>query len=247
MNETEPKRRAWDLVEDAMVDDELERLANLTPEQLEEELKNEGIDPAETLEIVERAIAEADRLEREKKKAPPVTPAPPAKVVRLDEARATRRPIWRRTPWLMAAAMLALTIGVLASQSATIVAYFNPQPSETPHQPTPHELMAATREKAFAACAQKDFGACEAGLDEAKKTDPTGETDPRVLRARAVILRHEASVDCERMYWTKCGEKLDLAKGLDPGGEGDDEVKKMRAAIQAAPTAPTGTFGVKER
>ena len=171
MNETEPKRRAWDLVEDAMVDDELERLANLTPEQLEEELKNEGIDPAETLEIVERAIAEADRLEREKKKAPPVTPAPPAKVVRLDEARATRRPIWRRTPWLMAAAMLALTIGVLASQSATIVAYFNPQPSETPHQPTPHELMAATREKAFAACAQKDFGACEAGLDEAKKTE----------------------------------------------------------------------------
>ena len=100
-------------------------------------------------------------------------------------------------------------------------------------------------ERAFAACAQKDFDACEKGLDEAKKTDPTGETDPRVTRARAVLLRHQASVDCEKMYWVKCGEKLDLAKDLDPAGEDDADVKKMRATIAAPPTSPTGTVGVK--
>jgi hypothetical protein len=43
----------------------------MSPEELEDELKAEGIDPERTLLIVERAIAEADRREREEREKKP--------------------------------------------------------------------------------------------------------------------------------------------------------------------------------
>lgn len=49
------------MVDDAQDDEELERLAKLSPEELDAELRKEGIDPAESLAITERAVAEADR------------------------------------------------------------------------------------------------------------------------------------------------------------------------------------------
>jgi predicted HTH domain antitoxin len=54
-------------VEDILSEEERERLANMSPEELDEELRKAGIDSEKTRLITERAIAEVNRREREKK------------------------------------------------------------------------------------------------------------------------------------------------------------------------------------
>jgi len=78
--------------------------------------------------------------------------------------------------------LLAATLGgaVLArrwSQPHTIVSH--PYPAA--------ERAAAFREQAFKACGQQMWTLCEQKLDEAKKIEPEGESDPRVQQARGAI------------------------------------------------------------
>lgn len=63
----------------------------------------------------------------------------------------------------------------------------NPSPP-----PVESDLVAATnakRDDAFTACDEARWALCDRLLDEAKKLDPAGESDPRVLRARAAADR----------------------------------------------------------
>jgi hypothetical protein len=52
---------------------------------------------------------------------------------------------------------------------------------------TPRERAARLRDEAVAACGARDFAACEAKLDDAMRLDPAGESEPRVVAARAAI------------------------------------------------------------
>jgi hypothetical protein len=189
------ERRAWDLVEDAMVDDELERLAKLTPEELDAEMEKHGIDEARARSMVERAIAAADaaeaaeappaNAEAKKEEAPTKATPPLAKVVQLEQARAKRN---SRILWFALAAGTAATVGV--TQGQQIVAWISPpgpQPVPTATGPTPQENAAALREKAYVDCKKGYYEACEAQLDQADDLDPSGGTDSRTKEMRVAI------------------------------------------------------------
>ena len=181
-----------------MVDDELERLAKLTPEELDAEMEKHGIDEARARSMVERAIAAADAEEaagvppakaEAKKEEPPAKATPPlAKVVQLEQARAKRN---SRILWFALAAGTAVTVGV--TQGQQIVAWISPpprpgpQPVPTATGPTPQEYAAALREKAYVDCKKGYYEACEVQLNQADDLDPSGGSDPRTQGMRVAI------------------------------------------------------------
>jgi hypothetical protein len=227
------KGGAWDYVEGAMLEDEIERLAALTPEQRREELKKAGVEPGAGRAIAERAIAEVDATEKAAGK--------PAKgeVVSLDAARARKRgPLWA----LMAvAASVLLVAGMGYELRPDIEAYFQPAPTATgpsPRTPSPAEMRAASiRAQAYAMCDTHQWDACELDLDKAAEIDRPGDTDPKVVRARVGLWRARALEECAKEYFPRCTEDLDKAKELDPSGEKEPAIASARAAIAAAPEA----------
>jgi hypothetical protein len=196
-DDKERKRNAWSFAEDAMVDEELKRLAKLTPEELKKEAEKLGIDDAATLAITERAIAEADAAEAKEKaeavaeaakkaeaqaaaKAASSTPAkaaepPPTKVVSLEERRRTRT---RWSLYLVAAAMTGVAVAV---GSGGVGGVSHPYSAE--------EEAADLRKKAFDDCSKQAFVLCQTELDDAAKLDPSGEGAAQVTQARQAIAR----------------------------------------------------------
>jgi hypothetical protein len=178
------------VLEDLADEQELERLSKLTTEQLLEEMKKDGLDPARARADQERILAKA-RAER----AGPA--APPAKVLSLAEARERRR-----TPVvplaLAAAAAVAVVVGVTKREA--IEAMFTPEPTPTgtsvpqvppTHEPTPAEKAAALRQKAFVNIAKGYYGEAQDQLDEAKALDPRGDSAEAVQDAMTTILSHK--------------------------------------------------------
>ena len=55
---------AWDLIEDCIAEHEAERIAKLSREELEAEMRAKGLDPKRAQEILRRAITAADAKER---------------------------------------------------------------------------------------------------------------------------------------------------------------------------------------
>jgi hypothetical protein len=97
----------------------------------------------------------------------------------------------RRLPrilWLVAAAFV-VAIVVAAFKGPEIVAQFRGDKDDQDQTPGPADREAAEklRDDAVGSCEQSAFGACKAKLDEAKRLDPGGESEPRVQKARAAI------------------------------------------------------------
>jgi hypothetical protein len=179
------------MVEDAMVDDELERLAKLTPAELDAEMNKLDIDEGRARTMVEQAITGADALEAaEKKTAPVPAEAPLARVVSLAQAKAKRN---ARIMWLAIAAGTVVTVGV--TQGQQIVAWISPPPPAPSVPPsvspvnglTPQERAAKVREEAFADCEKGYVDVCEDELDVAKELDPVGDDAEPVQHWRETI------------------------------------------------------------
>ena len=155
---------AWD--DDDKVDAEMERILALTPEQRAEELRAAGVDVE-----AERAKAQEWRAQHAPESqgarasqalpgALPAQAAPTSKVVRLSV----------RTRWTIAA--IAAAFGALG------VAIFATRPIEV--AASPDQAARELRRHAFAACDGQRWGECLQGLDEARRLDPSGESDARV-------------------------------------------------------------------
>lgn len=208
---TPPRRDPWDLVEQAIGEEELARLRGMTPEQKREAERKKGLD----LDALDAAL---DRiLEEDEKQAGGGAggeggaggAAEPAKVVDLGAARQARaRPRRLLSPFavvLAVAAGVIVVVGVVAG--GPIVAFFAPAPSTSPspssgppappstelatHQPTPEEKAKALRAAALNKCATGYMTECEDLLDQAKALDPAGDDREDVKMARDDILYAE--------------------------------------------------------
>lgn len=100
-------------------------------------------------------------------------------------------PANRRVYWIAAFAVAALVIGVLVTRPR------GGPPVATPHPDTEAALKEAAglRDRAFGACDQGDWAACEDAQNAAQSLNPAGETAPRVVAARRSI---EAVADAGR-------------------------------------------------
>jgi hypothetical protein len=178
MTEGDGKRRgAGRLIEDAIAEDEVERIGALSPEALAEEMKKEGRDPARAKAVAEKALAAAD-----------TSVEPAGKVVSLD-ARRKRRRTWT-------------ALALVAASFVGYVGYKSLEPSTVAQAPPgPADLQSRARglrKEAFAACDKGNAAVCRDKLDQAKELDPGGEQDSEVTQARARIKQIEAASAGER-------------------------------------------------
>ena len=180
--------RGWLYVEDLLGEDEAERVAKLSAEEVRAELRAEGLDP-EQVPSAEDFLARAEAKAARRAAVPRLAPVVPLAPTR----RASRVP---RLPWLVAAGFLLLLGGLAATEGGAIVAWLRqaPEPilpdNEKGPPPTPHELADKLRDEANAACDGKLWGLCGDKLDEATKLDPAGDSEPRVAQMRAAIIEN---------------------------------------------------------
>jgi hypothetical protein len=177
--------RGWRYVERLLED---ERIEGLSDDELRAEL-GQGRTNAETEWSVDELLARAEAEAGKKPPARPgeaapkqVEPAAKAVVAVLPEPRP------RGLVWLIAAA-LAVALVVALMKGPEIVAQFRGDNDDRDQTPGPADREAAEklRDDALGSCQQNAFGACKAKLDEAKRLDPGGESEPRVQKARAAI------------------------------------------------------------
>lgn len=153
-------------------EEEAERVANLTDEALDAEIRKRGGDP-ERVPTAEHYLAKATARAAKTAAPAPAAPAPPtqrvAPVVRI------------RRPWRTALIVLAATF------VAAFAIYVATKPPRVATPPTDKQMAEGEREIAEASCAMKEWSACKKYLDEAATLDPAGESEPRVQKARAEI------------------------------------------------------------
>ena len=157
-----------------LADDEAKRIASLTHEELEAETEAEGPGawkPDSTDALLARVKAAAERS------GVPIAAAPVRRLPRM--------------VWFAAAAALLLVAGIAAVKGPEIVAHFRapsirPDDNYLPEEP-PSRVAARLREEAQGLCEQGQVVPCEAKLDEARRVDPAGEADPRVMDLRQEI------------------------------------------------------------
>jgi len=144
---------AWKALEKIAVQDEAERVAELSDAELDAELRAEGFDPPR---VRARGAAIADELMRRGART-------------RQKVNPPRR---RRTSWTVALVAAALAAAGIAG--AAILSL--------PHRraPTTEDRAAQLRREAAEACAEALWGRCEDKLDEARALDPAGDSDPVV-------------------------------------------------------------------
>ncbi len=161
---------------------ELDRIAALTPEQLEEEAKKEGIDPERARVAVQRGIdrAKAEPGEGDKGggQAPPAAPGA-GNVASFAKAKERRG---ARAGWIVLAlaAGVAATFGVV--EKDTLTAWIWPAPAPSQQVPTPEpgpspaqRRAAELREQALVKIKMGYYGEAEDLLDQAAGLDPGGD------------------------------------------------------------------------
>lgn len=160
---------------------ELDRIAAMTPEQLEEEAKKEGIDPERTRAAVQRGIdrAKADQGDKGGGQAPPAAPGA-GNVASFAKAKERRG---ARVGWvvLALAAGVAATFGVVEKDTLTAWIWPAPAPSQLvpPPQPGPspeQRRAAELREQALVKIKEGYYGEAEDLLDQAAGLDPGGDS-----------------------------------------------------------------------
>jgi hypothetical protein len=164
---------------DSVADDEAKRIEGLTGDELRAEIADDGgapWKPSSTEELLARVKARA---------AAGRGVVPPA--MATDAHRERRDP--ETEPKLPARALLA---GIV-TEAPAIVAHLRGTPtpiaSDAPPEPRRPEMQLAERlrDEAIGRCAAGQWAECGAKLDEAKRIDPGGEAQPRVVKARGQI------------------------------------------------------------
>ena len=175
------KVRRWLKMEDILAQDEAERVAKLTPEEVQAELDAEGFAlagfPSQDA-LLARAAERAGRA------------ATSSTVTVLHPRRA-------RVAWLLVAAAAAVAL-VAFVEGHAIVAWLRPTPTPiTPvpepvlREPPPTEVAAHLRDEANEACVNERWDECQRKVDAAKELDPAGESLPLTQAIRVALYRHE--------------------------------------------------------
>jgi hypothetical protein len=161
-----------------------------TDEQVDAMMDAAGIE-AGTPETVDELLARVERRRRERRAGPDegvaATPKETPTTREAPRPKSAPRKGAPRVAWVAgavvaaaAAAGIAVEVGGTAGPLA-----IGPDPGST--AATPRERATRLRDEAVAACGAKDFATCTAKLDDAKRLDPAGESEPRVVTARAAI------------------------------------------------------------
>jgi hypothetical protein len=194
-------RSLADVIDEALLHEELDEFDAMDPEVLRKELAAAGYDAEATRAAV---VAARDQAYSEPPAAsePPVAqapPAPPAKVVSLASAKKKREGFARLMP-LAIAAGVALAADLGGYQYAA--SYRPPMTTNYPvyvGPPTPQQRALSRKERGLRLCTLGYYGECRDWLDEADKLDPDTEKDPRVKAARKSIAAEEQGESPEGM------------------------------------------------
>src|ERR1700722_11050632 len=174
-------------IEEPSLDDEIERVMAMTPDERRAELEAAGFDMNEL-------HAEADAFGAQMKQD--VVEDRKREVLAEARARSLRPPRSRQRMVLLLAAAIG-TVAVAGGVLATGVGSPSPGPGssrpETPASPAPSParlpLPVAARAREFrrrglAECAKTAWQECLDDLNRARDLEPGGEDDPEVLKAR---------------------------------------------------------------
>lgn len=194
MSEKEQKDRpgvSWKTIErvaDRAGREEMQRLGEMTDEELDAELGEAGFAPDAAARLVEAALAKADAPAK-----------PPPQVVSLAAEREKRR---RPVGLLLLVAAVAVAV---VGGGATLVALNTPEPPPTTPVPTvptappgpPPALLArqqrekaeGLRKEARARCDEGAWGECQRSLATAASLDPAGDETRAVQRLRTKATR----------------------------------------------------------
>ncbi len=160
-----------------------EKLCVATDEQVDAMMDAAGIQVGEP-DTVEQMLARVERRRRERA----TQGAAPGPRAAEQGPRATPKKPPSRVAWVAGAAVAAAAATVVAVQLAGSRRgpdAIGPEPPSTTR--TPHEQAARLRGEALAACDGHDFAVCTVKLDDARTLDPAGESEARVVAARAAI------------------------------------------------------------
>jgi hypothetical protein len=165
--------RGWQFVEKLLAEEEIARIEKMSPDEVEREMRAEGLDPSRvpsTEELVAGAEARAARNGRTRKAG-----AEPgaANVVPLP----TRPKRSRRLIVLVAAALGALVLIMVMKRSEDNAATGQ----------RGRERAENLRDIAMKECAEARWSSCKDWLDAARRLDSAGEAEPRVVEARRAI------------------------------------------------------------
>lgn len=164
--------RGWEALEKKMDEDERAWLETASDEDIEKRMNEAGVTAAST----PSAKALLARMQ-ERESAPAENGGTPQAGDRASGAKVKVLPLQRRaTPWV---------VGLALAAGAAVVAGKALGPDES--AAGRHEQAEKLRDEAFAACAAKEWKACEGKLDQAKGLDGPGEGEPRVVKAREEI------------------------------------------------------------
>jgi len=181
----------------SVADDEAKRIEGLTDDELRAEIAEGGgapWKPSSTEDLLARVQARAAAG----RGVVPSAMATDADGERRDPAPEPELPARRpgRIVWLLAAALALVVAGIVATKAPAIEAYLRGTPAPPigpdrdvrPEPRRPEVQMAERlRDEAIGRCAAAQWAECRAKLDEAKRIDPGGEAQPRVVKARGQI------------------------------------------------------------
>jgi|SRR5579859_5219113 len=147
----------WAALEESALDDEMDAVLAMTPEERRRELREAGFD-------LEKVHARADALGTE--------PTRPDPVVVL-------RPKRRRLAVVVAGVALAAGIALVVDRALA------PAPVAAHHsEEAPAERARALRQEAREACAARSWARCKDELNEARDLDPDGDQAPEIQALR---------------------------------------------------------------
>jgi len=186
----EPNHEAGARFLEKLLAEDPAKLCVATDEQVDAMMDAAGIEVGQP-DTAEQMLARVERRRRERQASTggeatpePVAPTKPA----------PKKPA-SRVAWVAGAVVAAAAVAVVAvevAESRRGLEAIGPEPSSTPR-----EQAALLRREALAACDTQDFAACTVKLDDAKRLDPAGESEPRVVAARAAIAASPAPTQDE--------------------------------------------------
>jgi hypothetical protein len=174
---------------------QIERIEAMTPEELDEALRAQGLDPNAPFDIEEmiaKLPPEQDSAAPSQAVpsavAPPVAPAPvtPAPVTPARAASSPAAPITPLEPKRSSRRRLSPLVWIaLPAAAAVLVALGLPNGPDSNAVARAAEL----RDEAARSCRQQRWDDCAQSLDQARKLDPAGESREGVVELREAIAR----------------------------------------------------------
>jgi hypothetical protein len=158
------------------------KLCVATDEQVDAMMDAAGIEVGQP-DTAEQMLARVERRRRERQAT---TGGEATRAPRAAPKKTASRVAWVAGAVVAAAAAAVVAVEVAGSRRGPEA--IGPEPSSLPR-----EQAALLRREAVAACDVEDFASCTAKLDDAKRLDPSGESEPRVVAARAAIAASPAS------------------------------------------------------